>query len=122
MCFRGKLRGNRFEHYSKTELFKYKNCCKKMKVLYLRINKALSLARKEGFEPSRRFYPAYSLSRGAPSASWVLPQVDGVYEKMAERVGFEPTETCASPVFKTGSLNHSDISPSAEEVLRLSNA
>ena len=111
MCFRGKLRGNRFEHYSKTELFKYKNCCKKVKVLYLRINKALSLARKEGFEPSRRFYPAYSLSRGAPSASWVLPQVDGVYEKMAERVGFEPTETCASPVFKTGSFNHSDISP-----------
>ena len=74
MCFRGKLRGNRFEHYSKTELFKYKNCCKKVKVLYLRINKALSLARKEGFEPSRRFYPAYSLSRGAPSATWVLPQ------------------------------------------------
>ena len=73
------------------------------------------MARKEGFEPSRRFYPAYSLSRGAPSASWVLPQIDGVYEKMAERVGFEPTETCASPVFKTGSLNHSDISPSAEE-------
>ncbi len=36
------------------------------------------VARKEGFEPSRRFYPAYSLSRGAPSASWVLPQVDGV--------------------------------------------
>ena len=53
MCFRGKLRGNRFEHYSKTELFKYKNCCKKMKVLYLRINKALSLARKEGFEEDR---------------------------------------------------------------------
>ena len=38
-----------------------------------------------------------------------------VFYKMAERVGFEPTETCASPVFKTGSLNHSDISPSAEE-------
>ena len=33
------------------------------------------------------------------------------YEKMAERVGFEPTETCASPVFKTGSFNRSDISP-----------
>ena len=114
MCFRGKLRGNRFEHYSKTELFKYKNCSKKVKVLYLRTNKALSLARKEGFEPSRRFYPAYSLSRGAPSASWVLPQVDGVYEKMAERVGFEPTETCASPVFKTGSFNRSDISPFQE--------
>ena len=33
------------------------------------------LARKEGFEPSRRFYPAYSLSRGAPLTSWVLPQI-----------------------------------------------
>lgn len=31
--------------------------------------------------------------------------------KMAERVGFEPTGTCAPPVFKTGSFNHSDISP-----------
>ena len=32
------------------------------------------VAQKEGFEPSRRFYPPYSLSRGAPSASWVLLQ------------------------------------------------
>ena len=30
---------------------------------------------------------------------------------MAERVGFEPTDAHASPVFKTGSLNRSDISP-----------
>ena len=30
---------------------------------------------------------------------------------MAERVGFEPTGTCAPPVFKTGSFNRSDISP-----------
>ena len=30
---------------------------------------------------------------------------------MAERVGFEPTDAFTSPVFKTGSLNHSDISP-----------
>ena len=31
--------------------------------------------------------------------------------RMAEREGFEPPEACASPVFKTGTLNHSDISP-----------
>ncbi len=31
---------------------------------------------------------------------------------VAERVGFEPTDTCVSPVFKTGSFNRSDISPS----------
>ena len=33
------------------------------------------------------------------------------FKKLAERVGFEPTGTCAPPVFKTGSFNHSDISP-----------
>jgi hypothetical protein len=33
---------------------------------------------------------------------------------MAEREGFEPPEACASPVFKTGTLNHSDISPVEE--------
>ena len=34
---------------------------------------------------------------------------------MAERVGFEPTvhETC-TPVFETGTLNHSDTSPLRE--------
>ena len=30
---------------------------------------------------------------------------------MAERVGFEPTDARTSPVFKTGSLNRSDTSP-----------
>ena len=30
---------------------------------------------------------------------------------LAERVGFEPTDAFTSPVFKTGSLNRSDISP-----------
>ena len=84
--------------------------------------KAFLLAQKEGFEPSRRFYPAYSLSRGAPSATWVLLRVHDslvggkrcakkLTKKLAERVGFEPTGTCAPPVFKTGSFNHSDISP-----------
>ena len=71
------------------------------------------LAQKEGFEPSRRFYPAYSLSRGAPSASWVLPQVDGKIQ-LAERVGFEPTDAFTSPVFKTGAFNRSAISPDNE--------
>ena len=31
--------------------------------------------------------------------------------KLAEKVGFEPTEHCCSTVFKTASLNHSDTSP-----------
>ena len=32
-------------------------------------------------------------------------------KKKSERVGFEPTVTCATLVFKTNTLNHSDISP-----------
>ena len=66
----------------------------------------------------RAGFPAYSLSRGAPSASWVLLQVEWIawhnsvlHLRMAERVGFEPTETCASPVFKTGAFNRSATSP-----------
>ena len=59
------------------------------------------------------FYTPYSLSRGAPSASWVLPQVDGKIQ-LAERVGFEPTDAFTSPVFKTGAFNRSAISPDNE--------
>src|SRR5579864_257104 len=29
----------------------------------------------------------------------------------AERVGFEPTRTCALPLFESGTFDHSDISP-----------
>ena len=58
---------------------KYFYRLKRLKTLKHKENHAITriawLARKEGFEPSRRFYPAYSLSRGAPSATWVLPQV-----------------------------------------------
>ena len=43
----------------------------------------------------------YSLSRGAPSASWVFLQ-DCLNE--AERVGFEPTRPFGQTVFKTASL------------------
>ena len=56
----------------------------------------------------------YSLSRGAPSASWVLLQTklpfNEQYEMFAEkvspaeRVGFEPTRPCGQTVFKTASL------------------
>ena len=55
----------------------------------------------------------YSLSRGAPSASWVLLhkswlmiQYIRFVERVspAERVGFEPTRPCGQTVFKTASL------------------
>ena len=32
---------------------------------------------------------------------------------MADGVGFEPTDACTSPVFKTGALNRSATHPSA---------
>ncbi len=32
-------------------------------------------------------------------------------KKMADGVGFEPTETRASAVFKTATINHSDTHP-----------
>ena len=37
-------------------------------------------------------------------------------KSVAERVGFEPTDASTSPVFKTGSFNHSDISPRPVQV------
>ena len=37
--------------------------------------------------------------------------------KLAERVGFEPTDAFTSPVFKTGAFDHSAISPYAKAPL-----
>ena len=47
---------------------------------------------------------------------WDLPSFHSGYpaflqKKMAEGVGFEPTEGCPSAVFKTAALNHSTILP-----------
>ena len=66
----------------------------------------------------------YSLSRGAPSTTWVLlhwlthillfarsifssapgTHLSGSAVQLAERVGFEPTRPCGQTVFKTASL------------------
>ena len=77
----------------------------------------------------RSGFPDYSLSRGAPSATWVLLQVQ-FYKRYLHFLlkvlsqccrkrsggesGIRTHGSCESPVFKTGSLNHSDISPQAE--------
>ena len=61
--------------------------------------------------PRGAFYTPYSLSRGAPSATWVLLHIAELRIKLAERVGFEPTDAFTSPVFKTGAFDHSAISP-----------
>lgn len=39
-----------------------------------------------------------------------------IMEKVAERVGFEPTGPFGPPVFKTGAIDHSAISPYAPTV------
>lgn len=52
--------------------------------------------------------PVYSLSRGAPYSHL---GTSAKLFKMAEMVGFEPTDTRMSTVFKTASLNRSDTSP-----------
>ena len=55
----------------------------------------------------RAGYPTYSLSRGAPSPLGYFSMVNiiGGEREIRTPGSFE------SPVFKTGSLNHSDISP-----------
>ena len=55
--------------------------------------------------------PTYSLSRGAPSASWVFLQGLHVNQLKRRRWDSNPRSLSGSPVFKTGSLNHSDTSP-----------
>ena len=67
----------------------------------------------------RTVLPAYSLSRGAPSATWVLPRVENIVNDEIVSGGESGIRThgpFGSPVFKTGSLNHSDISPNLETV------
>ena len=109
---------------------------------------SVSWRRRRDLNP-RAVSPAYSLSRGAPSATWVLLQaeIENKYwgprksksrfcgERKKKPVDMElsalpeaewnrflltiwrrewdsnPRLLAESPVFKTGSLNHSDISP-----------
>ena len=71
------------------------------------------MAEREGFEPSVRFYPYNRLAGGclqpysATSPAFCRPNEYA----MAEGVGFEPTEACASAVFKTAALSRSAIPP-----------
>ena len=97
-----------------SELFQAKKAEKQKKKCPIRTNKALCLWRGRRDLNPRAAFTAYSLSRGAPSASWVLPQVENI--KIMEftyggESGIRTHGSCESPVFRTGSLNHSDISP-----------
>ena len=58
----------------------------------------------------------YSLSRGAPSATWVLLHVDGLYALASKRSwrrerDSNPRYLSVSLVFKTSAINRSAISP-----------
>ena len=62
-----------------------------------------------GFEPMNEF-PRYPLSRRAPSADSAISPFNWS-TKLAEGVGFEPTELLHSTVFKTAAFDHSAIPP-----------
>ena len=66
---------------------------------------------------SRARFQTYSLSRGAPSPTWVHLQMGGAFRifscggDVGGESGIRTHGSFESPVFKTGSLNHSDTSP-----------
>ena len=76
----GKLRGKDILQKLRIQLFTAKQDDIKEKA---RENAMFSLAfswrGREDLNLRDAFYTSYSLSRGAPSASWVLPQVDGKF-------------------------------------------
>jgi hypothetical protein len=75
------------------------------------------MAEREGFEPSRGIAPPYRFSKPTPSASWV-PLLDWlIITILAEGVGFEPTDPCGSPVFKTGALDQLCDPSRTEEII-----
>src|SRR5262245_15859920 len=64
------------------------------------------MAERRGFEPPDRFYPINRLAGGC-----LQPLGHLSAGRLAEGVGFEPTEPCGSAVFKTAALDHSAIPP-----------
>ena len=67
-----------------------------------------------GFEPMVEFYPHTRLAGEhlQPTRSSLR-----VIFRMAEGVGFEPTEVLPSTVFKTAAFDHSAIPPHSESCL-----
>src|SRR3990172_5038108 len=66
----------------------------------------LKVAERRGFEPPDRSYPINRLAGGC-----LQPLGHLSAGRLAEGVGFEPTEPCGSAVFKTAALDHSAIPP-----------
>ena len=66
---------------------------------------------EEGIWTLAPLLTTYSLSRRAPSASWVLLQISKNKWLERRRWDSNPRYLSVSLVFKTSSLNHSDTSP-----------
>ena len=87
-------------------------------LVFLATARVFFLAEKEGFEPSLRF-PGLLPEQWSPFGQLVyfsIPTSGGVIHlnKIGGESGIRTHGSCESPVFKTGSLNHSDVSPQAE--------
>ena len=70
-----------------------------------------TLAEKEGFEPSRPFAEPTPLAGEPLTATWVLLHIDFWRRERDSN----PRCLAASLVFKTSSINHSDISPRSQQ-------
>ena len=68
------------------------------------------VAEKEGFEPSRQSPQPTPLAGEPLTATWVLLRIQ-LHRCWRRERDVNPRCLSASPVFKTGSINHSDISP-----------
>ena len=60
--------------------------------------------------PRSSLTPDNHLAGGPIQPLWHLPEIN----RTAEGEGFEPTVGCPTPVFKTGTLNHSVIPPNVQ--------
>ena len=72
------------------------------------------LAEKEGFEPSRPFAEPTPLAGEPLTATWVLLQLNILLKNWRRERDSNPRCLAASLVFKTSSINHSDISPRSQ--------
>ena len=74
----------------------------------------VNLAEKEGFEPSRPFAEPTPLAGEPLTATWVLLQLNILLKNWRRERDSNPRCLAASLVFKTSSINHSDISPRSQ--------
>jgi hypothetical protein len=84
------------------------------------------LGTNQGSHPTCRVFLRKTGGEGGIGASLVsslrssvrtkvlIPPAAFFFEKLAERVGFEPTVPCGTPDFESGTFDHSDTSPAVK--------